>query len=472
MDKESISNCLNELFRKNEKLSFKVFLEEYFRQNKQLIVLLFHVEFNQAILYIPKEYASKPYVNADVFQEFMNEVFEMNMNEEIAFTEIWEKVDQDIIIFSNVLGIDRVEDQKIVFSKGYYTNDPMVIKDAHGKVAYQGTFLSDETCEYFKKLINQEIKPTVTPSKVEEIQDILVPQAKNTTKAILPEEKKNITDTIKKEIISIVKKKHRLLVALTLAALILVLGLIIFLSIHIINHNPQIDTETKELAEIKPVALNFQTTTSKDYSGKNIQYGLDISDYNGDIVSLLNTRDSLHFVICKATQGNYYTDPDFASNWKQLKEKGIIRGAYHFYDAEVPPILQAKYFLNVIGELEDHDIAPIVDIEELGLNGEEISKTTLQRDLVLFLQYVTAKTTRSPIIYVDTAFANYYLHNKEFANYRLYLASWTQDDFPELPTTWQEKGLFLWQKSDSYHFENTIDDLDVFFGDLKELYLN
>ena len=48
-------------------------------------------------------------------------------------------------------------------------------------------------------------------------------------------------------------------------------------------------------------------------------YGIDISSYQGDEVRFINAhKDSLGFIICKATQGAYYTDPDFTKNSKDI----------------------------------------------------------------------------------------------------------------------------------------------------------
>jgi lysozyme len=69
------------------------------------------------------------------------------------------------------------------------------------------------------------------------------------------------------------------------------------------------------------------------------------------------------FAILKATQGTSYTDSDFAENWAALKSAGVVRGAYHFFDATVSGVDQANYFLQVVGTIEPGDLPPTLDIE-------------------------------------------------------------------------------------------------------------
>ncbi|WP_298513119.1 GH25 family lysozyme [uncultured Kordia sp.] len=476
MNLSSIQTVLQGVYQKDKSLLFTDFLKAYFKQNRKMLFGLFHVELNQAILYCAVDDIHQPCVTENVLQEFMTKILEMKADKEIEISAMHKEQSEDIIIFSNLLEIEAIEEQRIVFSNGYYTNNPTVIKNASGKVAYKGTFLNETLCEQLKQLINQKIEPTVKVLKSGEKKAIAIPETAVTKRqTVLKNEEEKIEEVIEKKTSHVAwfQKKHKLLVILSSITFLLIIGLITLLYMYFTKH-PKEEAQTKLQHEIvqttQPVASNFPTTTSKNYNIKNIQYGLDISHYNGNIVSLLNSKDSIHFVICKATQGDYFVDPTFKNNWKELKEKKIIRGAYHFYDAEVSPIQQAKHFLQVVGNFDTNDIAPVLDIEELSFNGEDITKATLQHDLLLFLQYITAKTERNPIIYVDTSFANHYLDNKEFAKYKLYLASWTHENFPKLPIIWEEEGLFLWQKSDSYHFENTTDDLDVFFGNLKDIY--
>ncbi len=66
----------------------------------------------------------------------------------------------------------------------------------------------------------------------------------------------------------------------------------------------------------------------------------------------------IQFAFVKATQAVDFTDPGFADNWSGAKAAGIVRGAYHFFDATVGGVNQANYFLGVMGTLDADDSPP------------------------------------------------------------------------------------------------------------------
>ncbi|MBL4604117.1 MAG: hypothetical protein JKY02_00165, partial [Flavobacteriaceae bacterium] len=114
-------------------------------------------------------------------------------------------------------------------------------------------------------------------------------------------------------------------------------------------------------------------------------YGIDISSYQGDEVNFINThKDSLGFVICKATQGAYFTDPNFHTNWPKIKKDGFIRGTYHFYMSKDNPITQANHFVETISSIENTDLAPIVDFENGGIDNSQSVKA-VQNGLITFI---------------------------------------------------------------------------------------
>lgn len=59
--------------------------------------------------------------------------------------------------------------------------------------------------------------------------------------------------------------------------------------------------------------------------------GIDISSHNGDIDFDRLVRDSIDFVMIKATEGTTFKDSRFQSNYRQARDAGIKAvGAYHF----------------------------------------------------------------------------------------------------------------------------------------------
>ena len=72
--------------------------------------------------------------------------------------------------------------------------------------------------------------------------------------------------------------------------------------------------------------------------------GIDVSAYQGNI-NWASVAPSIDFVYAKATEGTYYTNPDFSNQYVGPYNQGLIRGAYHF---AVPDnstgAVQADYF--------------------------------------------------------------------------------------------------------------------------------
>jgi lysozyme len=198
-------------------------------------------------------------------------------------------------------------------------------------------------------------------------------------------------------------------------------------------------------------------------------YGIDISKYQGEEIDFLNKmKDTLSFVICKATEGSTHRDPDFANNWKIIPDKGFTRGAYHFYHSQDNPVNQAVFYLSVVGSFLEDDFPPIIDIEEIGITGNQ-SVEVVSSALIQFLKEIESRTGRTPIIYTDLNIGNKYLTDPAFARYPLWLAEYRSNAPPVLPGAWKGQQWTMWQKSDTYTINSTTDDFDVFNGSLGEL---
>lgn len=63
-----------------------------------------------------------------------------------------------------------------------------------------------------------------------------------------------------------------------------------------------------------------------------------------------------------------HKDPKFLKNWKTIKDRDFLRGAYHFYNTNDDPLDQATFYLKSISDIETTDIPPIIDIEEGGID--------------------------------------------------------------------------------------------------------
>jgi len=213
----------------------------------------------------------------------------------------------------------------------------------------------------------------------------------------------------------------------------------------------------------------LDSSTAKDKKTSAFVYGIDISKYQGEEVDFLDKqKDSLSFIICKATEGITYTDPEFKNNWATIPQKGFIRGAYHFYRSNDNPESQVDNFFKVVGTFKKTDLPPIVDFEEGGIDKSQ-SIELIQSNLLIFLNELEKKSNRKPIIYTDLSSGNKYLSDSKFSEYPLWIANYNGKASPNLPATWKKTKWLFWQKNSSYKIGSIQNDFDVFNGDSSEL---
>ena len=247
---------------------------------------------------------------------------------------------------------------------------------------------------------------------------------------------------------------------------------LMLLSMVACQSNTENSTETNTSADSVSVtsdSTSNETTPLTLRESAPYAYGIDISRAQANEIDSLNVdTDSLSFIICKATEGVTYTDPNFTENWSTIPQKGFIRGAYHFYHTNDDPTEQATFFVNSLVGLNQSDLAPVLDIEEGGIvAGTAVA--AIQADLMVFLKAVEQLSGRKPIIYTNVNVGNKYLDNPEFSSYALWIAYPAEVVEPELPTTWATTGWSLWQESWSYQIDGYTDDFDKYNGNLAAL---
>ena len=191
------------------------------------------------------------------------------------------------------------------------------------------------------------------------------------------------------------------------------------------------------------------------------------------------------FAFRKAAQGDYFTDPDFATNWAGTKAAAVYRSPYHFFDPTIDGVTQANHFLATLtaaGGLEAGDLPPMLDIEcptssdptmaspnceHTGDSGWVATATMSQR-IFDWLTTVEAATGRVPIVYsYPSWFADVGFTDPKLASYPLFIA--TLGACASVPAPWTTA--VFWQ----YSFTGTVPgvpgqvDLDRFFGTLAQL---
>jgi GH25 family lysozyme M1 (1,4-beta-N-acetylmuramidase) len=135
------------------------------------------------------------------------------------------------------------------------------------------------------------------------------------------------------------------------------------------------------------------------------------------------------FAFIKATEGNSYTNPYFASDWAGSGAVGLFRGAYHYARPALPlstAVDQARWFVSRTGSMTGPaDIGGVLDLEETGGLGQ----ADLANWTRTWLAEVQRLTGKAPIVYTGFYFWRDNVGNPVDigAAYRLWLPSYPSD---------------------------------------------
>ena len=151
--------------------------------------------------------------------------------------------------------------------------------------------------------------------------------------------------------------------------------------------------------------------------------GIDISKYTPDVDWGKVKKARAAFVFIRATQGTTLTDSEFADTWSKARQAGIRRGAYHVYRTSEDPVQQARYFLSVLGTLENDDLPPAIAVSVLP-GTQDAPPEVLSRGLVQCLQEVENTLHRKPLISAPSYWIQEHLTGDAIHAYPLWLAQY------------------------------------------------
>ncbi len=157
--------------------------------------------------------------------------------------------------------------------------------------------------------------------------------------------------------------------------------------------------------------------------------GIDVSHFNG-AVNWGVAAHSVAFAFAKATQGTSFVDPRFAENWHCMREAGVQRGAYHFFDPSEDATAQANHFVETV-HFEPGDLPPVLDVEML-------KRSTLASTLdgiTVWLAAVHKAIGRTPIVYTSASFWQQLGNPPNPGPYPLWVAHYGVPK-PHVPTAW------------------------------------
>ncbi len=207
---------------------------------------------------------------------------------------------------------------------------------------------------------------------------------------------------------------------------------------------------------------------AKNPKGYEIR-GIDISHYQGKInwEKLSNAEIEhcpIRFVMIKATEGSTQVDENFQENFKNARDYGFIRGAYHFWSNQSSARDQAYFFLKKV-HLKDGDLPPVLDVEH---KPADMSVEDFQREILTWMHIVEDKYHVKPILYTYYKFKQQYLSTSVFDDYPYWIAHYYVDQV-EYEGEWK-----FWQHTDAGRLpgiKGTV-DFNLYNGsyyDLKKL---
>lgn len=193
--------------------------------------------------------------------------------------------------------------------------------------------------------------------------------------------------------------------------------------------------------------------------------GLDISHYQGDIDwdKLRNAQLQgvpVSFIFVKATQGTNIWDENFNRNFHNAKKNNITRGAYHYFSPYTSGKEQARFFCKIV-QLDEHDLPPVLDVEEVG----NLTTPQLQREVLRWMDAVEKHYGVTPILYTGYKFKTTHLNTPDFDKYPYWIAHYYVDSL-------QYKGQWaFWQHTDAGKVEGIKGNVDInlFKGDYQDL---
>lgn len=210
--------------------------------------------------------------------------------------------------------------------------------------------------------------------------------------------------------------------------------------------------------------IRVNTPSRADYP----VWGVDVSEYQGDIDWPALEAQGVRFAFIRATEGSAYTDRTFAANWAGVADTGILAGAYHFFSFDSPAAAQAENFLAAVppgGPM----LPPVVDVELYGAHKQSPPEAeAVRRQLDELLAALEAECGAKPVLYATGR------------AHRLYLAGhyedhpvWIRDVYLR-PTLADGRAWTFWQYSDKgrlagYAGEEKYIDLNVYAGSGDEL---
>ncbi len=198
--------------------------------------------------------------------------------------------------------------------------------------------------------------------------------------------------------------------------------------------------------------------------------GIDVARYEGDVNWATVRDEGIAFGFARTTNGTSILDEWFERNWREMRDAGVVRGAYQYFRPGQDPIAQADEMLSMIdaaGGLLPEDLPPVLDLE----TDDGLPMSTVTSKAQAWLTHVEALTGKRPLVYSAAYFGDGTMG--ALAGYPLWVANYVSTpvgNCPKVPNGWTR--WHFWQYSESGQLAGVpadAVDLDVFDGSLDDL---
>jgi lysozyme len=187
--------------------------------------------------------------------------------------------------------------------------------------------------------------------------------------------------------------------------------------------------------------------------------GIDVSSYQQRINWRSVAQSGEYaFAYIKATEGTTYQDAYFQANWRDAKIYGLLRGAYHYFLADVSGSEQADHYISTVPK-EGGTLPPMLDLEVTGKD-----HTSMLREIKAFLDRLEQYYGMKPLIYTDSERYSEYIQG-HFEDYPLTIRDVIT------PVQWSAVKWTFWQYADHGQVPGIAGfvDLDAFYGQSDQL---
>lgn len=156
--------------------------------------------------------------------------------------------------------------------------------------------------------------------------------------------------------------------------------------------------------------------------------GVDVSAHQGSIDWAILSKQNIHFVFIKATEGSSWVDKRFAYNFENAKKQNLYVGAYHFFSFESSGKTQAQNFINTVPLPHNRQerlkfLPPVIDMEFYGAFAKlPLEPQSVHKKLNDLLHALESHYGTKPIIYTTPSFYSMYLRD-QYQEYPLWIRS-------------------------------------------------